>query len=80
MPSVVQQPTKLKLLRLGCKFMDELLFWRQFDNPTRKRGIAVGSSLTCTGYHRVARARSGVNPWASAPVSLSKPPINVILC
>ena len=26
MPSVVQQPTKLKLLRLGCKFMDELLF------------------------------------------------------
>jgi hypothetical protein len=35
MPSVVQQPPKLKLLLLGCKFMDGLLFGRQFDSPTR---------------------------------------------
>ena len=41
------------------------------------RGIAVGSLLTGTGYHRVARVRSLANPWARRPCHFRTPRLTI---
>jgi len=82
MPSVVQQSPKSKLLLLGCKFMAGLLFGGSL--VTRRVSELLQSAprlrIGLPSRGTSALARESIGETRETPVSLSKPPSNVILC